>query len=393
MGKPTNTSTSSVGTVLHLSIPKWSSVQNWGQQNSTGGQPQLQPTHAWALQPPPSVKFMVMLTLTIGWLWALESTRDYDRDSTMDISEDDTNQGANESDTDSDSWESAADFGPESATGDNCLSCLDTEEAIVKSTHKRFHEKVWASCSPAKQGLWRMPSWSGSAVGTRWCGEVTMKPSEQSRISLLVRTTAPLKWAGWWSKLTSCSGLKRLPAWRTSTPMSIKLKSMGGRRPWCSHWSSSMLTTTGCMRRAWPMPWSACRAFTWVMLSGVLTSPLVWGWSHSAPGPQTGQKHGDDCHPTPQSALPDKDCVQHLLGICHHDCTEYSRPSIVWDVKWSTTKSIWSMMPMKGTESLRSPTSLSLPSWKKLTRNHAEQNATLCLPHSHLVNPVNECLL
>ena len=64
------------------------------------------------------------------------STRDHDRDSTEGISEDNTNQGANET------YESAADSSPDSVTGDDCLSCLDTEEAIVKSAHKKIHQKV-----------------------------------------------------------------------------------------------------------------------------------------------------------------------------------------------------------------------------------------------------------
>ena len=66
------------------------------------------------------------------------STKDHDRDSAMGFSEDDVDWDDDES-------------GPESTAGDDYLTCLDTEEAIVKSTHK----KVQASCSPTKQGLWR----------------------------------------------------------------------------------------------------------------------------------------------------------------------------------------------------------------------------------------------
>ena len=43
---------------------------------------------------------------------------------------------------------------PESPTGDY-LTCSDTEQASVKSAHKQFCKKVLASCSPAKQGLWK----------------------------------------------------------------------------------------------------------------------------------------------------------------------------------------------------------------------------------------------
>ena len=72
---------------------------------------------------------------------ALESTRDHGRDFTMGVSKDDINPGGDEPNPDSDSLESAADSGHESATGD-CLTCSDTEEAAVKSAHKKFHEQV-----------------------------------------------------------------------------------------------------------------------------------------------------------------------------------------------------------------------------------------------------------
>ena len=86
---------------------------------------------------------------------ALGSTKDCDRDSAVGISEDDANQDDDESDSDSDSQESTANSSPESATGDDCCTCSDTEEAIVKSTCKKFQKKTWVSCSPTKQGLWR----------------------------------------------------------------------------------------------------------------------------------------------------------------------------------------------------------------------------------------------
>ena len=51
----------------------------------------------------------------------LGSTKDCDRDSIMGVSEEDANQGDDESNLDSDSWENAATSGPESAAGDSCL--------------------------------------------------------------------------------------------------------------------------------------------------------------------------------------------------------------------------------------------------------------------------------
>ena len=81
------------------------------------------------------------------------STIDHDRDSMVEVSGDDAEQGGNESDSSSDLQQSAADSGPESATGD-CLMFSDTEEAVINSTHKKFWKKVWVSCSIAKGCLW-----------------------------------------------------------------------------------------------------------------------------------------------------------------------------------------------------------------------------------------------
>ena len=85
---------------------------------------------------------------------ALGSTRYHGRDSAIGVSKDNANLGGDESDSDSDSQESTANSSPESATED-CLTCLDTKEAAVKSTCKKFCKKVWASCSLTKWGLWK----------------------------------------------------------------------------------------------------------------------------------------------------------------------------------------------------------------------------------------------
>ena len=70
---------------------------------------------------------------------ALGSTGDHDRDSTRDISEDEADQGIEESDLDSESWLSATNCDQGSVTGD-CLMCLDTEKAALKSACKKFHK-------------------------------------------------------------------------------------------------------------------------------------------------------------------------------------------------------------------------------------------------------------
>ena len=69
------------------------------------------------------------------------STGDWDRDSIVGVSKDDTNQDDDKSSSKSDSWESIADSGPESVTGDDCLTCSDTKDAAVKSAHKKICKK------------------------------------------------------------------------------------------------------------------------------------------------------------------------------------------------------------------------------------------------------------
>ena len=68
---------------------------------------------------------------------ALESSGDCERDSIVSVSKEDANQVDDESNSDSDSEDSVANFGLESAAGDDCLTCLDTKEAAVKSTCKK----------------------------------------------------------------------------------------------------------------------------------------------------------------------------------------------------------------------------------------------------------------
>ena len=83
------------------------------------------------------------------------SMGDQDRDSILGVSEDDTNQDDDKSNSESDSWESIIDSGPKSVTGEDCPTCSDTEDVAVKSVHKKLYKKIHASCSPAKQGLWK----------------------------------------------------------------------------------------------------------------------------------------------------------------------------------------------------------------------------------------------
>ena len=73
----------------------------------------------------------------------------------MGASKDDADQNNAKSDSGSDLWVSIADSIPELVTGENCLTCSDTEDVTVKLAQKKFHKKVQASCGPTKQGLWK----------------------------------------------------------------------------------------------------------------------------------------------------------------------------------------------------------------------------------------------
>ena len=73
----------------------------------------------------------------------------------MCVSEDDANQGDDKSDSESYSWVSITDSSPESVAEDNCLTCLDTEDATGKLAWKKFYKKMQASYGPTKQGLWK----------------------------------------------------------------------------------------------------------------------------------------------------------------------------------------------------------------------------------------------
>ena len=73
----------------------------------------------------------------------------------MGVGEDDMNQDDNKSDSESDLQKSIANSSPESLNENDCLMCSDTEDAAIKSAHKKLPKNVWASCSPTKQGLWK----------------------------------------------------------------------------------------------------------------------------------------------------------------------------------------------------------------------------------------------
>ena len=67
---------------------------------------------------------------------------DWDRDSIVGVSKDNTNQYDDKSNSESDSWESVTNSGPQSVTGDDCLTCSNTEKAVVKSACKKFWKMV-----------------------------------------------------------------------------------------------------------------------------------------------------------------------------------------------------------------------------------------------------------
>ena len=149
-------------------------------------------------------------------------TGDWDRDSVMGASEDEADQNDDEPNSETDSWESATNSSPKSATRDDCLMCSDTKDAAVKSAHKKFCKRCRPPVVPLSRASRRMHSWSRLEIIATLCGEATVKPLTQSRISLLIWTPAPLKWVGWWSTLTSYFRLRQLPMQEMSTPESMR---------------------------------------------------------------------------------------------------------------------------------------------------------------------------
>ena len=69
------------------------------------------------------------------------NTIDCDRDSVIEVSEDDANQIGIDSDLSNDSLEIGTDYGPKSATGDYLMSS-DTEEVAINSACMKFKRKV-----------------------------------------------------------------------------------------------------------------------------------------------------------------------------------------------------------------------------------------------------------
>ena len=205
----------------------------------------------------PPVKSRLPLTLTMGWP---QRPVDHDRDSAVEASGNNAHQGVSESDSDSNSWGSAADSGPKSVSRD-CLTCSDTEEVAVISTCKKFQKKVQAFCSITKGCLWTEGQlrWIGDSHHTMY-GKVTMMSSRQ-RWDLTLKEdhssfevnkmtgqdwpTAlnqwgyPLKnahlWAWGWGP------------WEKEDPIVQSLKQFHAHFYWC------------CIKRAWPMLWLAHR--------------------------------------------------------------------------------------------------------------------------------------
>ena len=233
LGKPTNTYTSAVDVVFYLSslsLKVEFSLKLGAAKQQCSNQLELR------LLNPPSSPVKGDANPNNGFIVeASGSTKDTDRDFAMGVSEDDTDQGVNESDSDSDSWESTANSSPESATGDNYLLCLDTEEAIMKSTHKRFYKKVHASCSPTKQGLWRdahleqissshqaMLGNNYETIRTEWDRTLDKDHSSFKEHRMTVSTEQLLH-------IEEATNVKN------SYPHEHEAKVYGRRRHWCSH--------------------------------------------------------------------------------------------------------------------------------------------------------------
>ena len=213
---------------------------------------------------------------------ASRSTGDCGRDSTLGVSESNTDQSGNESDSDSKSQETAINFDSESGTGD-CLTCSDTEEAAFKSAYQKFHKKAWASWRLIRQGLWKVAQLAQIKESHQTVWGATTVWSKQSGNLLSRKTIALLKWTRWQSRPTNCSKSRRpltqnICHWEHEADVHRKKKTLvqllGQFQP----------TSTSCTKRAWPMPWLACRDFIWVMSLSSQTFLPLWGQSLSAFG-------------------------------------------------------------------------------------------------------------
>ena len=106
----------------------------------------------------------------------------------MGVSEDDADQNSN---SENNSQDTITDSSPKSVMGDDCLTCWDTEDAAVKLAHEEFHKKVWASCGPTNQGLWKDAQLEqiGNICTIVWGSDY--KAIETDRISLWTGAPVP----------------------------------------------------------------------------------------------------------------------------------------------------------------------------------------------------------
>ena len=242
----------------------------------------------------------------------------------MGVSEDDTDQGDDKSTSESHSWESITNSGPKSVTGDDCLMCSDTEDVAVKSTHRKFHRKAQASCSPAKQSLWKDDHlgqiWNNhkpvlgsdyKTIKTEW--DVTLdRDSHSFEISGMTVYTNQLLWIKVATNArniytrehkTNIDGMKKA--------LVQSLKQFHAHYYWL-------------YEKTWPTPWWVCRAFTGAMISSALVSLLACHSNCSAPGVSNWME---------TETITIHLCEVHYqmafaYDICQHDWAKHLRPSV-----------------------------------------------------------------
>ena len=210
------------------------------------------------------------------------STGDCDRDSAVEVSKDDVDEGGDGSDSGSDSWESTADSGPDSAMG-NCLMCLDTKEIAVKSACKKFQKKVHASCSIAKGCPWmdaqlgqigdsHQTVWGSDYEAVKTKQDIALKGDHSS-----FEVSKVTDWTDQLLRIKEATHIKiyyhkheaEVHGRKKTLAQSLK------QFHTCFYWLYKKVMTHAMV---------SYRACIQAMLSDALTFLPVWGWSHSAPG-------------------------------------------------------------------------------------------------------------
>ena len=323
-------------------------------------------------------------------------TGDHDRDSMGDASVGKVDKCIEESDSDSESQTSTTNSDQESVTGD-CLTCSDTEEAVVKIAHKKFHKKVQASCRPSRKGLWKVPqmAWIDKYHQAVWASNFG------------------IVWTEWELALDEAYGsfeVNRMTMWTDQLHLIKEATRVKNIYPWepeaKAQGRKKILVQSVKQFHVW-FYWLYKKGTTYAIVS---LQEIYLGDALQHPNGSTGVGVKSFCPWYLNKAEIPKQLPftsgrytigwQSYVIYAGHVLAGLPRTSstITQDEKWSMTMSTQSM---KDKRRLTSPTrkrSLSHKDRREhpsssvqiLPRSHMEWNFALCPLYSHLVNPANK---